>query len=69
MKTAIEQLIDELKNDGYVFNYEVLIIYLEKEKQQIIDARIDGVTKSLSLPQSYTKKKCEDYFNKTYDKL
>jgi len=39
---------------------------LEKEKQQIMDARIDGVTKSLALPPSYSIKNAEEYYKNTY---
>jgi len=39
---------------------------LEKEKQQIIDARIDGVSKSLSIPKTFAEKKSEQYYEQTF---
>ena len=40
---------------------------LENEKLQIIDARLDGVSKSLSVPETYAMKKSEEYFERTFN--
>jgi hypothetical protein len=40
---------------------------LENEKLQIIDARLDGVSKSLSVPETYARKKSEEYFERTFN--
>ena len=42
MKTAMEQLIYELEVDGYQFDNNILEKYVEKEKQQIIEAYSAG---------------------------
>lgn len=42
MKTAMEQLIYKLELDGYRFDNNVLEKYVEKEKQQIIEAYTAG---------------------------
>ena len=64
MKTAMQIAIESYKNDGVSFtdcfidNYEML---LEKEKEQIKMAFIDGVW------DSFKKIDSEEYYNQTYN--
>ena len=66
MKTAIQQLIDIMNEDQVSFtewfqdNYQM---YIEKEKEQIIDAYCNGYQdgSTLELIQS------DEYYNQTYN--
>ena len=62
--TAMQEFIDRLKNDfGFVVSNNVAEMYLEKEKQQIIDAYWDG---GQDIP--LTEIKYEQYFEQTFKK-
>ena len=71
MKTAMEELIDYIEEftpknkttDGIWSKAKNL---LSKEKEQIINARIDGVAKSLSIPKTFAEKKSEEYYVSTF---
>jgi ribosome-interacting GTPase 1 len=71
MKTAMEELIDYIEEwtpknkttDGIWSKAKNL---LAKEKEQIINARIDGVSKSLAIPKSFAEKKSEEYYVITF---
>jgi hypothetical protein len=74
MKTAMQELIDEIKLiESYPMNPLVLRIatdLLEKEKEQIIEARIDGITCAAAfqeMPSKYTTG--EQYYNQTYKQI
>ena len=67
MKTAIQQLVDIMNEDQVSFtewfqdNYQM---YIEKEKEQIIDAYCNGYQdgSTLELIQS------DEYYNQTYNR-
>jgi hypothetical protein len=64
-QTAVEWLIDELKDNGIDYldlAYEIIEQALEMEKQQIIDAYIEGYSSNLNASDS------EKYYNETYKK-
>lgn len=71
MKTAIQQLVDIMNEDQVSFtewfqdNYQM---YIEKEKEQIIDAHIEGqrVFDNYQHTQ-WTNDQAEEYYNKTYN--
>ena len=71
MKTAMEELIEYIEEwtpknkttDGIWSKAKSL---LAKEKEQIINARIDGVSKSLAIPKTFAEKKSEEYFYQTF---
>ena len=63
--TAIEWLIDELTDNGIEYldlAYEIIEQAKELEKQQIIDAYIEGYSSNLNAGDS------EKYYNETYKK-
>ncbi len=65
MKTAIEWLIDELTDNGIEYldlAYEIIEQAKEMEKQQIVDAYIEGYSSNLNAADS------EKYYNETYKK-
>lgn len=80
MKTAMQELIEEFEiikttkcktlQEMIFFDGILAIIeskYLEKEKEQIIEARIDGITCAAAfqeMPSKYTTG--EQYYNQTY---
>ena len=84
MKTAMEELIDELRktrDDGEheyrtAYNLAIAIAneFLEKEKEQIMNANIEGtehVYRERTVfgldPRPYTKKRAKEYYNQTYN--
>ena len=80
MKTAVEQLIEEMRTYSYkvskegnldmvaAFEYAIGIAkkYPEKEKEQIIQARIDG-DENYSLIGGKRYEYAEQYYNETYN--
>jgi hypothetical protein len=63
--TAVEWLIDELTDNGIEYldlAYEIIEQAKELEKQQIIDAYIEGYSSNLNAGDS------EKYYNETYKK-
>jgi len=71
MKTAMQELIEDLKGckseNPFIQNTTDLIIelaieYIEKEKQQIIDAVIN----TSSLGENLANEFANDYFNETF---
>jgi len=67
MKTAMQELIEFYKNNNSFYSYtkddiiKVLQLFLEKEKEQLIDAYNDG---------HYIKDEFfnpEEYYNETYN--
>ena len=70
MKTAMQELIDELESiKGYKYGGLVIRLIkdkLEKEKEQIIDARIDG-DENYSLVGGKRYEYAEQYYNETYN--
>lgn len=80
MKTAVEQLIDEMQSYSYkvskegnldmvaAFDYAIGIAkkYKEKEKEQIIQARIDG-DENYSIIGGKRYEYAEQYYNETYN--
>jgi hypothetical protein len=63
-QTAVEWLIDELTDNGIdlYLAYEIIEQAKELEKQQIIDAYIEGYSSNLNAGDS------EKYYNETYKK-
>jgi hypothetical protein len=59
MKTAVEWLIEQIENEGKCI-YEVIKQAKEMEKEQIMDAYIQG---SISLT---SKNDAEQYYNETF---
>lgn len=80
MKTAVEQLIEEMRSYSYkvskegnldmvaAFEYAIGIAkkYQEKEKEQIIQARIDG-DENYSLIGGKRYEYAEQYYNERYN--
>ena len=70
MKTAMQELIDEIKLiEAYPMNPLVLRIatdLLEKEKEQIIDAHLNGQSDHHFSLESRTLE-AEQHYNKTYN--
>jgi hypothetical protein len=70
MKTAMQELITELKRvEDYPmmpFVIRMATDLLEKEKEQIIKARIDG-DENYSLVGGKRYEYAEQYYNQTYD--
>jgi hypothetical protein len=65
MKTAMQELIEHFESNEIVYNKELILKLkelFEKEKQQIIDAHIEG--QPLYSCQS---EKAEKYYNQTYN--
>lgn len=78
MKTALQELIDELRDykrttfsDKLVVTYWIVIAekLLEKEKQQIIDAHFEGWSDAYDyLKDDFSApRQAEDYYNETYN--
>ena len=70
MKTAMQELIEYLEKDYYInelTNFDKdKIQFLEKEKEQIIQARIDG-DENYSLIGGKRYEYAEQYYNETYN--
>jgi hypothetical protein len=68
MKTAMQELIDDIQQAfqgqwGVYLNSEKFAPYLEKEKEQIMDARNDGIVSNI---KGYCISN-EEYYNQTYN--
>jgi Zn-dependent peptidase ImmA (M78 family) len=68
MKTAMQELLDELKEYQLEFNIPIEVIdmcesQLNVEKEQIIDARNDGIVSNI---KGYCISN-EEYYNQTYN--
>lgn len=67
MKTAMEELINNLKTIGIDVPSGVQLIFLEKEKEQIKKANLDGYIEGCKHFSFGTDPKpTEQYFNETY---
>lgn len=76
MKTAMQLFYAEIEKFENDFKTDFISItdvkrmigncYIEKEKQQIVNARIDGVQKSLSIPKTFAFKKSEEYYDSNF---
>jgi Zn-dependent peptidase ImmA (M78 family) len=69
MKTAMQELLDELKEYQLEFNIPIEVIdmcesQLNIEKEQIMEARNNGIESTL---KGYTISN-EEYYNQTYNK-
>ncbi len=66
MKTAMQEMIDELKSRGYISIIPKALQLLEKEKEQILDAH---GTKGWYKPSDKTSGTTtgEEYYNQTYN--
>jgi len=69
MKTAIQELIDKSKESIFMFSNIILLINelnsLEKEKEQIMKAHIDGFD---HIVVDFKKQEyAEQYYNETYN--
>ena len=71
MKTAVEWLVENIREKGLVaalWNEKVFEQAKEMEKQQIIDAHGDKLTKSGGTSNFEYWLTGEDYYNKTFKK-
>ena len=71
MKTAMQELIEhldiEMKQKGIIPNWDM---YLEKEKEQIINAHLEGWSDAYDYIYSDSNneaRQAEDYYNQTYN--
>jgi len=66
MKTAMEELIEYFKNNDSFYMYtkddiiKLLEVYIEKEKEQIMEAFLEGKV-------NHNKDWSIEYYNKTYN--
>ena len=74
MKTAMQELIEELESiKGYKYGELVIRLIkdrLEKEKEQIIDAHLEGWSDAYDYIYSDSNqqaRQAEDYFDETYN--
>ncbi|MGI9137531.1 MAG: hypothetical protein ACR2IM_00690 [Sediminibacterium sp.] len=74
MKTAMQELIDEMCSINwhlYSFNdkMKVVNVYLEKEKEQIINAHLEGWSDAYDYLDgtSLNARQAEDYYLETYN--
>lgn len=84
MKTAVEQLIEEMQSYSYkvskegnldmvaAFDYAIGIAkkYKEKEKEQIVDAHLEGWSDAYDYIYSDSNQQARqalDYYNETYN--
>ena len=66
MKTAVEWLVEQLKDDRFLSAFEEEIKQAkELEKQQIIDSHLCGLIYPLEFEAS---KQAEEYYNETFNK-
>jgi hypothetical protein len=61
MKTAMQQLIERLEEEDINVPFLIKSVYLEKEKQQIIEAY------GRSICMFYESEQPEEYYNETYN--
>ena len=65
MKTAIQQLIERLEEEDINVPFLIKSVYLEKEKEQIIEAHEEGF---YSPPFKKSRRgEAEEYYNQTYN--
>lgn len=65
-QTAMQELISAITQNGHIIINQTLIdTYLEKEKQQIIDANIAGMKFIPVEPDKYNSD-AEQYYNEQY---
>jgi hypothetical protein len=68
MKTAIQEMIERLEKSGFFlisYDYDIFNEALEKEKEQIIQAHIDGFD---HIVVDFKKQEyAEQYYNQTYN--
>lgn len=64
MKTAMQELIEDLKSIGIKFNATK---YLAKEKQDIIDAYKVGFSFGEDIPDKHANFMATDYFTQKYE--
>jgi hypothetical protein len=78
MKTAVEWVINELKLNDTIEKENLIIVRQiieqakELEKQQIIDARVNGMCNGIDIGDKFTNKDLtsthEQYYNETFNK-
>jgi hypothetical protein len=61
MKTAMQELIERLEDEGIDVPFLIKLVYLEKEKEQIIEAY------GRSICMFYESEQPEEYYNETYN--
>lgn len=66
MKTAMQELILKLPNEFIADNPSIILELLEKEKEEIIDAHINGQSNYHFSLESRTEE-AEQYYNQTYN--
>ena len=66
-QTAVQMLIEYVKQRGFDFEYEMEMSFLDHEKEQIIKAFSDGQETHINNPAipHYSN---EEYYNDTYNK-
>ena len=74
MKTAVDWLVDQLKQQGFLYDLDIEVAK-EKEKEQIMTANIEGTEHGYREravfgldARPYSKKRAKDYYNETYNK-
>ncbi len=68
-QTALQELIEWMKNTPLYFPHELddkITELLPKERKDIIDARIDGIKKALTM-QNVSPESSEKYFTQTFN--
>ena len=70
MKTAVQELVEEMEQSPLMFAPALALIkeknFLEKEKEQIIDANIAGMEFIPVDPNRY-QEDAEEYYNETFN--
>lgn len=69
MKTAMQELLDHLESYDMNINTEFYKGLLEKEKEQIIDAHLEGWSDAYDYLDgtSQDARQAEDYYNETFN--
>ena len=67
MKTAMQELIDNLESIGINVPNGVKLIFLEKEKEQIMNAFSRGLGTELGLDWEDSEQYYERIYNQTYN--
>ena len=77
-QTAMQELIEYIESNEIVYNKDLILKLkelLEKEKEQIMNANIEGTEhgyRERALfgldARPYSKKRAEQYYNQTYNK-
>jgi hypothetical protein len=61
MKTAMQELIERLEDEGIDVPFLIKSVYLEKEKEQVVDAFNEGIDEMAFATSGI------NYYNQTYN--